>query len=245
LFLAAASVAALPSNLSAGATAVSGQSFLTPAASVSSALPTSSAEDSRDLRQPGQLPTPWPRVAIAAGVFALVAAMVAAWKWIRHGRCFVMPPHEVALQHLAEARRLMDPEQVRKYCVAVAGILRRYTEERFQLNAPRLTTDEFLHQFAEAREDFPESPVSRLGDFLQHCDLACLGGWRYCRPDLEAMHTCAVEFVRQTASDPVAPEAGGNRSAPRHAAECVSGRRPRAADRPDKHRLKLHQRRND
>jgi hypothetical protein len=32
-----------------------------------------------------------------------------------------------------------------------------------------------------------------------HCDLAKFAGWYYCRPDLEAMHVSAVEFVRQTA----------------------------------------------
>jgi hypothetical protein len=48
-----------------------------------------------------------------------------------------------------------------------------------------------------------------LADFLQHCDLAKFAGWYYCRPDLEAMHRSAVEFVRQTAAND--PDTGRNR----------------------------------
>jgi Domain of unknown function (DUF4381) len=153
-------------------------------------------EDIRDIRQPGHLPTPRVWAVVVAGVISLPAAL---WKWIRHDKLFVMPPHELALQYLEESRALMDAGRAREYCSEVSKILRRYIEERFHVHAPQLTTKEFLRELIEAREKMPVSQRALLGDFLQHCDLAKLTGWRCCLPDLKAMHTSALEFVRQTA----------------------------------------------
>ena len=207
LLFAAASAAAL-TNTAVRATAAAaipaapvapGRSNLVPAAPVSSQIPTSSAEDIRDLRQPSHPPTRWFWVAVAAGILALAAAPGAVWWWIRHGKLFVMTPHEIALQYLDEARRLLDPDQAREYCFEVSEIIRRYVEERFLLRAPQLTTEKFLHELVDVRETMPASQRALLGDFLQHCDLARSAGWHYCRPDLEAMHDSAGKFIRQTA----------------------------------------------
>jgi hypothetical protein len=200
LLLAAANAPALTNNTPANATAPianasPGQNTLTSVAPVtSSASP--AGEDIRDIRQPRHLPTPWIWVVVAAGVISLAVAL---WKWIRHSKLFVMLPHEIALQHLEESRALMDPDRAREYCFEVSKIIRRYIEERFQVHAPQLTTEEFLHELMEARETMIVSQRTLLGDFLQHCDLAKFAGWRYCLPDLQAMHSSAVEFVRQTA----------------------------------------------
>jgi hypothetical protein len=173
-----------------------GQTHLMPAASVSSQPPTSSEEDIRDIRRPRHLPTRWPWAAAAAGIIALTGGLL--WRWLRHGKFFKMQPHEIALQHLAEARRLMNPDQAREYCFEVSGIVRRYIEERFRLQAPQLTTEEFIRELVEAGEGPLATHRNLLGDFLQHCDLAKFAGWRYCRPDLEAMHASAETFVHQT-----------------------------------------------
>lgn len=153
-------------------------------------------EDIRDIRQPGHPPTPRVWAVVAAGVISLPAAL---WKWIRHDKLFVMLPHELALQYLEESRALMDADRAREYCLEVSKILRRYIEERFHVHAPQLTTKEFLRELIEARERMPVSQRALLGDFLQHCDLAKLTGWRCCLPDLKAMHASAMEFVHQTA----------------------------------------------
>jgi hypothetical protein len=178
------------------------QTHLTPAASVASPV-FSAGEDIRDIRQPRHLPTHWLWTVVAAAVITLIAIALALRWWIFHGKFFVMRPHEIALQYLEEARELIDPDHAREYCFEVSKIIRRYIEERFNIHAPQLTTEEFLHELAESPEALLASHRALLGDFLQHCDLAKFAGWYYCRPDLEAMHVCAVEFVRQTAvNDP-------------------------------------------
>ena len=115
-----------------------------------------------------------------------------------------MQPHEIALQYLEEARQLMNPEHARDYCFAVSSIIRDYVEERFNVHAPRLTTEEFLRELVEVREAMLEPHRELLGEFLDHCDLAKFAGWHYSMPDLEAMHATARSFVQHTALDATA-----------------------------------------
>ena len=192
----------------APANARPGHTNLTPAALVSSQAPAASGEDIRDIRQPRHLPTSLPWAAAAAGVLILAALAFAAWRWVRRGKFLARLPHEIALQSLADARRLMDPDQAREYCFAVSKIIRRYIEDRFHVQAPKLTTEEFLRDLVEVQATILEPHRTLLGEFLQHCDLAKFAGWRYAMPDLEAMHATAGSFVQATASDPV-PAAKG------------------------------------
>src|ERR1700690_1044176 len=203
LLLAIASAPALTSAAPASSVApvvntLPPQTHLTPAVSVASPA-LSTGEDLRDTRQPRQLPTPWLWTVMTAGVITLAALGFAVRWWIYHGKFFVKHPHEIAFQYLEEARRLIDPDYAREYCLEVSRIIRRYIEERFHILAPQSTTEEFLQELTESPEALPASHRLLLGDFLQHCGLARFAGWYYCRPDLEAMHLSAVEFVRQTA----------------------------------------------
>jgi hypothetical protein len=191
---------------------------LTSAATVSSTSP-SSDEDIRDIRQPKHLPTPWVWVAVAAGVLALAAGALAGWTWLRRGRFLVMTPQERALEALDDARRLMNPDNARAYCFAASSIIRRYIEERFQVLAPRLTTEEFLRDRVETRADMLGAHRALLGDFLQHCDLAKFAGWHYSVPALEEMHESAVDFVQQTAAQRAAPPREAAPQAERGAAQ--------------------------
>jgi hypothetical protein len=171
---------------------------LTPAAPMSSRVSSSAGEDIRDIRQPRHVPTVPPWGAVAAGVVLFSAAAFAVWRWLRRGKFLQMLPHEIALQRLEEARRLMDPEHAREYCFAVSNIIRRYVEDRFHVQAPKLTTEEFLRDLVEVRDTMLESHRALLGEFLEHCDLAKFAGWRYSTPDLEAMHASGRSFVQQT-----------------------------------------------
>jgi len=189
-------------SVAAPANARAGQPNLTPAAPVTSKVPASSAEDIRDIRQPRHLPTPIPWAAAAAGVIILGGFGFAAWKWLHRRRLLRLTPQEIALQKLREARRLMDPEHAREYCFAVSEIIRDYLQVQFRLHAPRLTTEEFLRELVEVREEMIAAHRSLLGEFLEHCDLAKFAGWRYSMPSLEEMHKTALDFVQLAAEQP-------------------------------------------
>jgi hypothetical protein len=174
------------------------QTNLTPAVPVTSMAPPQAEEDIRDIRQPRHLPTPWSWVAAAVGVISLIA--FALWQWTRRNHHRALRPHELALQSLAEARRLMDPDHAREYCFEASQIIRRYIEAQFRVRAPRLTTEEFLRDLVEERATMLAEQRELLGDFLRHCDLAKFAGWCYATPDLETMHTSAEQFVKQSAA---------------------------------------------
>jgi len=171
---------------------------LTPATPMSPRVSSSAGEDIRDIRQPRHVPTVPCWAAVVVGV-VLGAAAFAVWRWVHRGKFHQLLPHEIALQHLEDARRLMDPDHARDYCFAVSNIIRRYVEERFQVDAPKLTTEEFLRDIVEMRDTMLKPHRALLGEFLEHCDLANFAGWRYSMPDLEAMHASARSFVQQTA----------------------------------------------
>ena len=187
------------------ASSVKEPSTQTHLASNAPATTTASAagEDIRDIRQPKHLLSHWFWTVIVFGIVALAITEILIWRWVRHGKYFVMQPHEIAFQYLDEARRLIDPKHAREYCFAVSKVIRRYIEERFDIHAPQLTTEEFLRDLAQAsgsQEALLASHRELLGDFLRHCDLAKFAGWYYCLPDLEAMHLSAVEFVRRSST---------------------------------------------
>ena len=189
-----------PANLRAGTT------NLTPTAPMSALAPASSQADIRDIRQPRHLPRPW--AAVAVGVFILSAAAFTVWRLGRRSKSLQMLPHEIALHYLEEARQLMNPEHTREYCFAVSNIIRDYVEVRFEVEAPAMTTEEFLRDLVEVRDTMLESQRLLLREFLHHCDLAKFAGWRYSLTDLEEMHASARSFVQKTA---VAPETGAPR----------------------------------
>lgn len=191
-------IASAPAVLAAEP-ATPSSSTLTPTKASTSPTSPATGEVSA-VRQPRRLTQPWFWAAIAVGVFTFLAAAYATWRWLRHGKFFVMPPDEIALQGLAEARRFMDPDYARVYCLEVSKVIRGYLEQHFQLPATQLTTEEFLRELVDSPATLLASHRAALADFHQHCDLAKSANWRYCRPDLEAMHDCAVEFVRQTAT---------------------------------------------
>lgn len=206
LLLAVANAAALTNSVNANgnasvAQAVPAKTNLKPAVA-SSSLASPAGEDIRDIRQPKHVPTPWFWVVVAVGIAGSLAAAFAVWAWVRQGRIFGLSPNEIALQRLEEARAIMNPEHAREYCFAVSKIIRGYVEEQLRLRAPRLTTEEFLHEIVEVPGRIGQAHRDLLGDFLQHCDLAKFAGWRYSREDLADMHNTAVEFVLQSSATP-------------------------------------------
>lgn len=185
-----------------GANAFPARPASTPALATS--LPVShAAEDIRDIRQPRHVPTPWFWIVVATGMGVCIAAAFVVWACVRQSRIFELSPNEIALKRLEEARALMDPAHAREYCFVVSKIIRGYVEEQLRLRAPRLTTEEFLHEIVEVPGRIVEAHRGLLGDFLQHCDLAKFAGWRYSLEALADIHETASEFVLQSSATQV------------------------------------------
>jgi hypothetical protein len=143
------------------------------------------AEDKGEIEAPHAPYEPrsrWPELALwgAGGLAVLAALALLLRRWLRGRKRGLareaaetaLPPHVKALRALAKLRHepRISAEQIERFYVEIAQILRVYLEERFGLRAPERTTEEFL---VEARR----SPLltveqgNELVAFLRQCDL--------------------------------------------------------------------------
>lgn len=115
-------------------------------------------------------------------------------------------PWDVALADLERLTPLLQPEHSRDYGIASTSILRRYVEARYQVQAPRLTTEEFL-LVAGVSPLLPADDRSRLGRFLDLGDRFKFGRYTASGPELHQLHTTAVDFLLRSRPEPE-PEPG-------------------------------------
>ncbi len=158
------------------------------------------AQDIRDIRGPIPIPSVWPTVLVVAGVVAVALLLaVVAYAVVRHvRRTRVKTPAQIALARLEQARALATEGRAAELGEVVSGTLRAYIEARFDLRAPKRTTEEFLHELARVSE----SPVARhrdaLAAFLGACDLAKFARFAIDVEHELAMIDAAVGFVNAT-----------------------------------------------
>ncbi len=109
------------------------------------------------------------------------------------------PAHEIALFSLD---KLMDEELPEKgefklFFQRVSDILRTYIENRFGLQAPDQTTEEFL-QALRSGAGLDQSHRPLLERFLQRCDLVKFAAHRPSNDDIEETSSSCRSFVLET-----------------------------------------------
>ena len=103
-----------------------------------------------------------------------------------------------ALMELERLFALIDTEQSRPYAIESSAIIRRYIEVRFDLAAPKRSTEEFLAEAQHSPKLAPEYQTL-LADFLQCCDLLKFARTLANRNELVQLHDSAIRFVKETA----------------------------------------------
>lgn len=112
------------------------------------------------------------------------------------------PAYEIALEQL-ERLKLMDlsrPGKIKEYYFEISVIIRVYLEDRFNLRAPEMTTEEFLIRV----QDYPQLAggyKALLKEFLLACDLVKFAKYLPSRKEIDAVFVTAVNFVEQTKND--------------------------------------------
>ncbi len=180
-------------------------------------------EDIRDIRDPIFDPAPWWEVAMpyalgAAGALALYFVSRLAWRWLHRPR----NPMRRALDRIDSARGLASQGQVAAFADELSDALRAYIEERFEVHAPRQTTDELLVELAADDGSPLRKHRHELGAFLRICDEAKFGGYEIESQAMDALAAAARDFVTQTyratdeqaAAAPAAPASGAAGDAP-------------------------------
>lgn len=158
------------------------------------------ASDIHDIRGPIPIPSLWPTVLLVAGIVA-VALLVALLTYLlvrRLRQARVKTPAQIALARLEEARSLATEGHAAELGEAVSGTVRTYIEARFELRAPKRTTEEFLHDLASASESPVAEHRDALAQFLGACDLAKFARFAIDVEHQLAMIDAAAAFVRAT-----------------------------------------------
>ena len=115
------------------------------------------------------------------------------------------PPHEIAfaeLEKLVEAN-LIEKGQIKPFYHGVSNILRQYIENRFNINAPEQTTEEFLAGLESNTAfsfQFPVKFQGLLKNFLKHCDLVKFAAHQPTTDDIQNTFDSCKTFILETKS---------------------------------------------
>jgi hypothetical protein len=102
-----------------------------------------------------------------------------------------------ALDELEKLFALIDRGESRPYALESSAIIRRYIEDRFEMSAPRQSTEEFLETAQHSPKLEPRHQAS-LGEFLRICDLLKFAKTLADKQELRNLHDAAVAFVKET-----------------------------------------------
>lgn len=171
-----------------------------------------SPSDAKDELKPplGKLPPresprspSWPWLALvtvavaAAGLFGGRAFLA----WRRRARR--ESAYDVARARLERLLGRPRPtgELVDAFYVELSDIVRRYLEDRFELRAPELTTEEFLASVGES-PDLSRDHQALLRSFLREADLVKFAGLQPSNDDIERSLDAARRFLEETREEP-------------------------------------------
>ncbi len=136
------------------------------------------AQDIRDVKPPVAFPAPWMLLLIAFGVVFLAGIAYLVYQWYQRqrtkavNRIITKTPWEKAYERLENLRKsdLLARGQWEQYYLILSDIVRRYFEERFNVRAPEMTSEEFLISLKNFGELASESKAL-LEEFLVVCDM--------------------------------------------------------------------------
>jgi len=154
-----------------------------------------------EMLPPQPPPAKWP-IWLALGI-----AILASWKLAnRANRKAPQSPAMWALQELrrAEMLDLGEPNSVERFHTLISEVLRRYLELRFDLQATRQTSTEFLETIHRCPLLRPDQQLA-LRDLLQRCDLAKFARASYSSDECRESARIVRGFVQETSNGPATP----------------------------------------
>lgn len=161
----------------------------------------------RDIQGPFEIRSLADILRLSALVLLLIGLLGLAWWWWRRRKPTAesekrIPPEDRARDRLKEALALLD--QPERFCTTVSEIIRVYLEERFGLQAPDRTTEEFLAELARSAA-LEARHKTLLAEFLTECDLVKFARANPGRFQLESLHGSGLRLVEETAAWVPAP----------------------------------------
>jgi hypothetical protein len=110
-----------------------------------------------------------------------------------------LPPHEIAFNELEKliAQQFVEKGDAKSFYYEITNILRRYIENRFSINAPEQTTEEFLEGL-RTNLSFSEKYKELLKIFLMHCDLVKFAAYQPTTNDIQNTFNSCRNFISET-----------------------------------------------
>jgi hypothetical protein len=161
----------------------------------------------REVKPAEPIPVDWrPYYWLGGAILALLALATLAHRLLtrprRAARAAPPPPPDVVATAALDALRaqaLVERGLFKDFYSALTDIVRRYLEDRFQVRAPEMTTEEFL--VATARDGRLAPPHRRLlGEFLTESDLVKFARHVPTIADSERAFAAARRFIDETAA---------------------------------------------
>jgi hypothetical protein len=142
----------------------------------------------------------WPWL-VALALLALIGAPLAYRQW-KAARAEVRrrSAYDVArarLDVLSGRQRPSNEDEIDAFFVELSALIRRYLEDRFELRAPELTTEEFL-QVASASPDLDDAHQGFLRGFLRRADEVKFARFIPPPEDIESALQSAARFLEDT-----------------------------------------------
>ena len=142
---------------------------------------------------------------IALAVLIAVAIIVAIVLFLRKRKRrkeIIVPPrpaHEIAFEAFEELvkKDLLGNGRINEYYFELSNIVRHYLENRFQLRAPEMTTEEFLSTLRQTDKLQADHKVL-LKDFMSHCDMVKFAKYHPAGNEIESSYESARRLVEQT-----------------------------------------------
>jgi len=143
-----------------------------------------------------------PVLCLALGATLVAGALLAYWLWRRRRRrARTLPPDELALRQLEEARALLLSARAEEFGTAASDIVRRYIEQAFRTAVRPRTTEEFLQAMLLSPDAAFVRHRARLCEFLEGCDQVKFSGAVPAPQTLESLYESARAFVRESAQE--------------------------------------------
>ncbi|MFN2424988.1 MAG: hypothetical protein ABR587_00925 [Candidatus Binatia bacterium] len=149
------------------------------------------------LREPGRM---WPWLLALLALAAIAAPLV--WRSLKAARAKALrrSAYDVArarLDALSSHKIPAEEDEIDNFFVELSALIRRYLEDRFELRAPELTTEEFL-QVASASPDLDEAHQGFLRDFLRRADMVKFARFLPPPDEIAAGLKAASRFLDET-----------------------------------------------
>ncbi|KPK29829.1 MAG: hypothetical protein AMK70_15170 [Nitrospira bacterium SG8_35_1] len=160
--------------------------------------------DIRDIKGPVHYRN-WAYLSIILAAALIIIAIILIIRFIRKRKITreeyipAVPAHEIAYSALDEllGKKYIEQGLIQQYYFELSDIVRHYLENRFQLKAPEMTTEEFLFTL-KTSSDLNADQKSLLRDFLSHCDMVKFAKYIPGEPEITASQNSARKLVDQT-----------------------------------------------